>query len=442
MHTAADDHHVRRRNGDVRAAAERDADVRARQRRGVVDAVADEAHVLSARLQRLDSVRFVGGPDLAEHVFDAQHPGDPLGLLPLVAADHPQLHAAVPERADGLGRARSELLGAVGEAKRQCAGLVEHDGVGLIGGLQLLAAAKQHAELRRAAGAGHDRGRRGQPQRAGTGNHERGADAVERRAQVSGVEHEAAQAENTDCDQNDHGHEHGRDLVGQPRDGGFFRLCGVDDGDDLREHGLPGDGRARERHIALPAERAAVHVRARTFRDQLALAREHGFVDCARSAQHGAVDRHALTAADLHDIVGRQRADLNGLHRAAAQHVRRLRLEADQLPDRFRGLVARGALHILAEQDQRQQHTLGEKVQLHVVVHGQCDAGAVQINHGRRHGDQKVHAEHALPQRLVRALVEVCARPELEHGRDRKLSQRVQIPKQGHRQKDADAERP
>ena len=398
--------------------------------------------MLSARLQRLDRVRFVGGPDLTEHVFDAQHPGDPLGLLPLVAADHPQLHAAVPERADSLGSARTQLLGAVGEAERQCAGLVEHDGVGLVGRLQLLAAAKQYAELRCAAGAGHDRGRRGQPQRAGTGDHERGADAVERRAQVSGVEHEVAQAEDAGRDQNDHGHEHGRDLVSQPRDGGFFRLRGADDGDDLRKHGLPGDGRARERHIALPAERAAVHVRARTFRDQLALSREHGFVDCARSAQHGAVDRHALTAADLHDIAGRQRVDLDGLYRAAAQHVRRLRLEADQLSDRFRGFIARGALHILAEQDQRQQHALGEEVQLHVMVHGQCDAGAVQIDHGRRHGDQKVHAEHAQPQCLVRALVEICARPELEHGRDRKLSQRVQIPKQGHRQKDADAERP
>mgnify|MGYP001014668596 CR=1 FL=1 len=31
---------------------------------------------------------------------------------------------------------------------------------------------------------------------------------------------------------------------------------------------------------------------------------------------------------------------------------------------------------------------------------------------------------------------------ELGIGRDRKLDQRVQIPKQGHRQKDADAERP
>ena len=100
------------------------------------------------------------------------------------------------------------------------------------------------------------------------------------------------------------------------------------------------------------------------------------------------------------------------------------------------------AAHMKQAAAERQQHALGEEVQLHVVVHGQCDAGAVQIDHGRRHGDQKVHAEHALPQRLVCALVEICARPELEHGRDRKLSQRVQVPEQGHRQKDADAERP
>lgn len=31
-------------------------------------------------------------------------------------------------------------------------------------------------------------------------------------------------------------------LVGQPRDGGFFRLRCADDGDDLRKHGLLANG--------------------------------------------------------------------------------------------------------------------------------------------------------------------------------------------------------
>ena len=67
---------------------------------------------------------------------------------------------------------------AVGDARRRqghhagCdrAGLVEHDGVDPAGGLQHLGALDQDAQLCAAAGADHQRGRRGQPERARAGD--------------------------------------------------------------------------------------------------------------------------------------------------------------------------------------------------------------------------------------------------------------------------------
>ena len=73
------------------------------------------------------------------------------------------------------------------------AGLVEHDGVDPAGLLEHLGAADQDAELSASAGAGQQRGRRGQPEGARAGDDQHGDRGGERAAGVVGGEQPAGQ---------------------------------------------------------------------------------------------------------------------------------------------------------------------------------------------------------------------------------------------------------
>ena len=83
----------------VGAGADGDADVGLRERRGVVDAVADHRHPLALRLQRRDLGRLLA----RQHVGDARGRCRPRAAMasrraPVVAGEHhdlePELHAA------------------------------------------------------------------------------------------------------------------------------------------------------------------------------------------------------------------------------------------------------------------------------------------------------------------------------------------------------------
>ena len=73
-----------------------------RQRRGVVDAVADHRHALAGRLQRLDLVGLPLGAHLGEHAVDAEQPADRRAGAPVVAGDHHDRLAQPPQRVDRL----------------------------------------------------------------------------------------------------------------------------------------------------------------------------------------------------------------------------------------------------------------------------------------------------------------------------------------------------
>ena len=103
-------HHVRGVDGHVRARADGDADVRAGERRGVVDAVADHgdpAILLELADHRLLAVREHAGHDLVHAGLRA----DGLRRALVVAGQHHHADAHVPELADGL---RAVLLDDVG----------------------------------------------------------------------------------------------------------------------------------------------------------------------------------------------------------------------------------------------------------------------------------------------------------------------------------------
>ena len=103
---AADQRHVGGLDGDVGARADRDADVRLRERRRVVDAVADHRDDLAARLQLADLRRLVGRRAPGRRPRRSRRaPRRRAAVSRAVAGEHRDLEPARPEPRDrGLRR--------------------------------------------------------------------------------------------------------------------------------------------------------------------------------------------------------------------------------------------------------------------------------------------------------------------------------------------------
>ena len=124
-------------------------------------------------------------------------------------------------------------------AGRDGAGLVEHDRVDAPGRLEHLGTLDDDAELGAAAGADHDRGRRGQPEGARAGDDQHGDGGGERRRRrLAGAEPEA---EGGDGEGDDDRHEHGRDAVGEPLHRRLAGLGVLDEPGDLGQLGVGAD---------------------------------------------------------------------------------------------------------------------------------------------------------------------------------------------------------
>ena len=82
--------------GDVGARGHGDADIGLRQRRRVVEAVADHRDAAALALQPLDRVDLAVGQHLGDHLVDAGLPRDRLGGRAPIAGEHHDAKAAAP----------------------------------------------------------------------------------------------------------------------------------------------------------------------------------------------------------------------------------------------------------------------------------------------------------------------------------------------------------
>jgi hypothetical protein len=128
------------------------------------------------------------------------------------------------------------------------AGLVEHDRVDRPGGLEDLRAPDQQPELRAAARADEQRGRRGETERARAGDDEHGDGRREREGEVlAGADPEA---ERGDREADHDRHEHARDAVREALDRRLARLGVGDQARDLRQRGVGADPRRAHDQVA------------------------------------------------------------------------------------------------------------------------------------------------------------------------------------------------
>ena len=245
-------------------------------------------------LKLFDRIGLVRGLDLPDNVFNAEKPGNALGLYFLVAAYHPNVDTGGFELFYRVLCVGTNDLAVIGHAEGQGAGFVENNGVGLVCSLKLIAAAKQNAHFRRTSGACHDRRRRSKPERARAGNDKSGAHAVYRLSQVAFVSEKVPAAEHRRGDEHDDRDKHGGDLIGKPCDRRFFALRIAYDVDYLLKHCRFPYAAAREQHLPVAAQRSAIQRIARLLSYRLAFAGQHGFIGEALAVGDNAVYRNMV----------------------------------------------------------------------------------------------------------------------------------------------------
>ena len=148
--------------------------------------------------------------------------------------------------------------------------------------------------LRAAAGRGHDRHRRREPERAGAGDDQhrdrRDQRVGERRRRPP--DRPGDEGEHRDADHRRH--EPAGDRVGELLDRRARALRRRDHLDDLRQHGVLADAPRLDDQAAGAVERGAGHRVAGDLLDRQRLAGQHRLVDRRAALDHLAVDRHLL----------------------------------------------------------------------------------------------------------------------------------------------------
>ena len=156
-------------------------------------------------------------------------------------------------------------VGHRGLALGQRAGLVDDQCAQAPGVLERGRVADQHARLRATSGADHDRGRRGQPERAGTGDDQHRDRVDQRRAprRSATTTHDEGHQRNGEDDR----HEDARDAVGEALDRRLRSLRFRDQAHDAGEHGRVADAGRLAREHAVLIERAGIDPVADGFAD-------------------------------------------------------------------------------------------------------------------------------------------------------------------------------
>ena len=212
------------------------------------------------------------------------------GMLGLAFQRGSDPHQRFP--ADRTGENVRHLRLADGEG----AGLVQHHGVHPVQVFQRFGVLEQHAHLGAPAGADHDGHRRGQSQRAGTGDHQHGNGTVQGKFQSVSRDHPDDERHRRNA--HDHRDEHARDLVRQPGDGRFGAARVLHHADDLRQSGILAHFVRPEFQIPFGVDRCRSDLVPRALFHGDAFAREGALVNGRPAFQHGAVHGNAAAGAD------------------------------------------------------------------------------------------------------------------------------------------------
>ena len=301
----------------------------------------------------------------------------------------------------------SAVNGAIGStsvegrgAARDGTGLVQHDRVEAVGGLEGLGRADQDARGGALACAGGDRQRGGQSQGAGAGDDQDGHSSDQGHDQGLIRGDQKPYDESPQRDQDDRGHEVAGHGVGQPLDGGPGTLGFPNHADDLGQHGVGADLGGFVAQRSGLVDGGADHLIPRLLGDRDRLPGHHRLVNGGASTDDPAVDWQLLARSHEHDVTDDDLLDGHVALHLVAHDPGGARLQANQGADRLPSSGLGLGLDQPAEQDQRDDHP--DRLVVHLLHLGGQQAGgegghqAVAERGRGTDGDQRVHVRGAV----------------------------------------------
>ena len=224
----------------------------------------------------------------------------------------------------------------------------------------------QNAVPRCHAGAGHDGGGRGQPERARAGNHQHRDGVQDGGFPVARRQAPAQQRDEGQAD--DHRHKHRADLIDQPLDRCFFGLRRLDHAHDARQRRFGADGRGAHDDQPFGIDRAAGDVVTGLLADRQAFAGDQRLVHFGRAFDDFAIDRDAFARPHDDLIANLDRTDRHLRVHALTPKPRGFRPQCIQRANRFSGLALGARLHPFAQQHQRDDDRRRFKIQVRHAV--------------------------------------------------------------------------
>jgi hypothetical protein len=246
------------------------------------------------------------------------------------------------------------------------AGLVQDDGVDPAGVLEDLRALDQDAELRAAAGADHQGGRRGQPE----GARARDDQDRDRRGEGRGQSGAGAdpEPERADGQRHDDRHEDAGDAVGQPLHLGLAVLRLLDQPGHLGELGLGADARRAHDQAATRVDGAAGDRIAGADLDRHRLPGEHRGVDRGGPLDHLAVGSDLLAGSQHEAVADDELVHGHPALGAVAEDRHLLRAELEQGAQRGAGPALGPDLEVPPGEDERRHPGGGLEVDVRAAV--------------------------------------------------------------------------
>ena len=240
-------------------------------------------------------------------------------------------------------------------AFRQRSGLVQDDGLDARRGFERGRVLEQDAALSPEAGADHDRGRGGQTESVGAGDHDNGDREQHGGAERPIAEHEPGAQRQHPTDQRYEDQPEGG-AVGEPLTGRLRALRFLHELDDLRERGVTSDFRGTHSQGTVHVDRGTGYLVAGVLVHRQALARDHRLVDLAVAILDDPVGGDLGARSDDHQVADEHlsRGDLELAAVTLDEGLRRREIE--QRPDRVVRATTSAHLEPVPQEHERREH--------------------------------------------------------------------------------------
>ena len=289
----------------------------------------------------------------------------------------------------------------------QCSGLVEHDGVDALDGLQQLRVFDQDAQLCAATGADQDCGRGGQPERARAGDDQHRDSCGEcRRRRLPG---EQPPGHRRRGDQQYRRHEDRRDPVGRPLDRGLAVLGVADQLGHPGQLGVGADLGGAHEQPAVGVQRSADDDVPGGHVDRHRLAGHRRRVQSRCAVDDYAVGGDPLPRSHHHHVADLQLRDGHAYLVAVAQHRGVLGAQAQQRAQRRPGRTLRPRFGVVTGQLEHRDRRRDFEVHRTGTPKHRRRRPEVGGQRAQRH--QGVHRRRVMPQAEQRRAVERIAAP-------------------------------